>query len=116
MSDTESLFEEDDVSIDRELITVVRTNRFLYDKTEKLYANVSVKTEAWTQIGASLTHPLEGPVAEKRFYALRQRFGKERKEGCAVYAEVWSWSGPAHIYTNLGVIQGFNIPGGYHQT
>lgn len=60
MSDTESLFEEDNVNIDRELIAVVRANQFLYDKTEKLYANVSVKTEAWTQIGASLTHPLEG--------------------------------------------------------
>ncbi|KMQ83095.1 hypothetical protein RF55_20942, partial [Lasius niger] len=80
MWETESLFEEDDVSIDRELIAVVRANRFLYDKTEKLYANVNVKTEAWTQIGASLTHPLEGPVAEKRFYALRQRLGKERRK------------------------------------
>jgi len=32
----------------------------LYDKTEKLYANGNVKTEAWTQIDTSLTHPLEG--------------------------------------------------------
>jgi len=49
-----------EISIDRELIAVIRVNRFLYDKTEKFYANDNVKTEAWTQIGASLTHPLEG--------------------------------------------------------
>lgn len=63
MSDTESLFEdfnEDVISTDRELIAMVRANRFLYDKTEKLYANGNVKTEAWVQIGASLTHPLKG--------------------------------------------------------
>ena len=58
MSDTESVFEED--STDQELIAVVRVNRFLYDKTEKLYANVEVKTNAWAQISASLTNPLEG--------------------------------------------------------
>jgi|GEM_PF-5179544 len=66
MSDTDSFFSESEIStdleisIDRELIAVVRVNRFLYDKTEKLYANSNVKTEAWTQIDASLTHPLEG--------------------------------------------------------
>jgi len=66
MSDTDSFFSENEIStyleisIDRELIAVVRVNRFLYDKTEKLYANSNAKTEAWTQIGASLTHPLEG--------------------------------------------------------
>jgi len=48
------------ISIDRKLIAVVRVNRFLYNKIEKLYANNNVKTEAWIQIGASLTHPLEG--------------------------------------------------------
>ncbi|XP_032689889.1 uncharacterized protein LOC116853120 [Odontomachus brunneus] len=79
MSDTELFFEED-ISIDRELIAVVRANRFLYDKTEKLYANGDVKTEAWKQVGASLTNPIEGPAAEKRFYVLRQRFGKERRK------------------------------------
>ncbi|XP_032690169.1 uncharacterized protein LOC116853281 [Odontomachus brunneus] len=59
MSDTELFFKED-ISIDRELIAVVQANRFLYDKTEKLYANGDVKTEAWKQIGASLTNPIEG--------------------------------------------------------
>ncbi|XP_032683624.1 uncharacterized protein LOC116849967 [Odontomachus brunneus] len=79
MSDTELFFEED-ISIDRELIVVVRANRFLYNKTEKLYANGDVKTEAWKQVGASLTNPIEGPAAEKRFYVLRQRFGTERRK------------------------------------
>lgn len=60
MSDMESLCAEDELSSDRELIAVVRVNRFLYDKTEKLYANGEVKAAAWTQIGASLTHPVEG--------------------------------------------------------
>ncbi|KYQ46187.1 hypothetical protein ALC60_14821 [Trachymyrmex zeteki] len=69
-----------EIRINRELIAVVRCNRFLYDKTEKLYANANVKTEAWRQIGASLTHPLEGFAAEKRFYTLRQHFGKERRK------------------------------------
>ncbi|XP_029678810.1 uncharacterized protein LOC115244930 [Formica exsecta] len=76
----ESFCAEDELSSDRELIAVVRVNRFLYDKTEKLYSNGEVKAAAWTQIGASLTHPVEGLVAEKRFYALRQRFGKERRK------------------------------------
>ncbi|XP_077271273.1 uncharacterized protein LOC143904724 [Temnothorax americanus] len=82
MSDMEltEYLSEDELSSDKELIAVVRVNRFLYDKTEKLYANVNVKTAAWIQVGASLTHPLEGPAAEKRFYALRQRFGKERRK------------------------------------
>ncbi|KYN17595.1 hypothetical protein ALC57_10110 [Trachymyrmex cornetzi] len=87
MSETECFIYENEsfdndleVNIDRELIAVVKVNRFLYDKTEKLYANGTVKNEAWAQIGASLTHPLEGIVAEKRFYNLRQRFGKERRK------------------------------------
>lgn len=84
MSDNESLFEEydeeDEINDQRELIAVVRCNPFLYNKTEKLYANGDVKTNAWTQIGASLTHQLKGKIAEKKFYALRQRFGKERRK------------------------------------
>lgn len=67
MSDTDTFMENEistdldfEVSIDRELIAVVRVNRFLYDKTEKLYTNGNVKAEAWSQIGASLTYPLEG--------------------------------------------------------
>ncbi|KAM0730278.1 hypothetical protein ACS0PU_004155 [Formica fusca] len=82
MSDMESLCAKDVLSSDRELIAVVRVNRFLYDKTEKLYANGEVKAAAWAQIGASLTHPVEGLVAEKRFYALRQRFGKHQLGSC----------------------------------
>lgn len=68
MSDTELFFEEDEVEVNeeleiinsRELIAIVRLNRFLYDKTEKLYSNGNMKTEAWAQVGASLTHPIEG--------------------------------------------------------
>jgi len=47
-----------EVNIDHELIAIVKINRFLYDKTEKLYANGNVKTKA--QIDASLAYPLEG--------------------------------------------------------
>ncbi|XP_024877803.1 uncharacterized protein LOC112458412 [Temnothorax curvispinosus] len=75
--DSEQYEDEQD---DRELITWVKANSFLYNKSEKLYSNNEVKNSAWDAIGNNLTNKKTGPEAEHRFFQLRQRFGRERKK------------------------------------
>lgn len=45
---------------DKELITIVRANPFLYNKSEKLYSNNEMKRLAWTTIGNSLSKKKTG--------------------------------------------------------
>ncbi|XP_071645973.1 uncharacterized protein [Temnothorax longispinosus] len=75
--DSEQYEDEQD---DRELITWVKANSFLYNKSEKLYSNNEVKNSAWDAIGNNLTNKKTGSEAEHRFIQLRQRFGRERKK------------------------------------
>lgn len=39
----EDIFQDDDELDDKELITIVRANPFLYNKSDKLYSNSEVK-------------------------------------------------------------------------
>lgn len=61
MSDVE-LISDNEEDVDLQLVTIVRNNRFLYDKTDKMYANVSLKNRVWTRIGSSLSTPIEGKL------------------------------------------------------
>lgn len=57
MSDSEN---EEVENIDFELVSAVKCNRFLFDKKEKMYANVSLKKDVWALIGKSLSCPVNG--------------------------------------------------------
>ncbi|XP_039303005.1 uncharacterized protein LOC113003433 isoform X2 [Solenopsis invicta] len=73
-------FDENDELDDQELITIVKANPFLYDKSDKLYSNSEVKRLAWATVGEGLSKKKTGTDAEHRFWQLRQRFGRERKK------------------------------------
>lgn len=51
----EDIFQDDDELNDKELITIVRANPFLYNKSDKLYSNSEVKRLAWAAIGEGLS-------------------------------------------------------------
>ncbi|KAL0120336.1 hypothetical protein PUN28_008174 [Cardiocondyla obscurior] len=92
----------DDISeskeLDKEIISIVRANRFLYNKNEKLYSNTQMKRLAWTTIGENLSKKKTGVEVEHRFAQLRQRFVKERKK--VIQSQGRSGAGASHqIYT-----------------
>ncbi|XP_071562008.1 uncharacterized protein [Temnothorax nylanderi] len=65
----------------RELIGLVRSNELLWKKRCISHKDQQMKSLCWTSIGSALTSVLSGPEAEKEFYKLRQKFGREaRKE------------------------------------
>ncbi|XP_077276110.1 uncharacterized protein LOC143904958 [Temnothorax americanus] len=65
----------------RELIGLVRSNELLWKKRCISHKDQQMKSLCWTSIGSALTSVLSGPDAEKEFYKLRQKFGREvRKE------------------------------------
>ncbi|XP_011341747.3 uncharacterized protein LOC105281892, partial [Ooceraea biroi] len=65
---------------DKELISCVKANPLLYDKSEKFYSNSKVKRVIWEDIGNNLTNKKTGAETDHRFYQLRQRFGRERRK------------------------------------
>lgn len=77
----DSAFDDDNadkIFVLKTLINLVRPNLILYQKKHKEYSDKNKKMQIWNNIGASLTPSMTGPEAEKEFYRLRQKFGKER--------------------------------------
>ncbi|CAL1681092.1 unnamed protein product [Lasius platythorax] len=65
----------------RELIGLVKSNELLWKKRCISFKDQQMKNLCWTSIGSVLTSVLSGTDAEKEFYKLRQKFGREvRKE------------------------------------
>ncbi|XP_071653141.1 uncharacterized protein [Temnothorax longispinosus] len=65
----------------RELIGLVKANECLWKKRCISHKDQQMKSLCWTSIGNVLTTVLSGPDAEKEFYKLRRKFGREvRKE------------------------------------
>lgn len=60
MSEDEQFEDYEDENDDLELITWVKANSFLYNKSEKLYSNNEVKNSAWDAIGNKLTNKKTG--------------------------------------------------------
>lgn len=53
-------YEDNDELDDKELITIVKANRFLYNKAEKLYSNTKIKRLAWNAVGEGLSKTKTG--------------------------------------------------------
>ncbi|EFN68991.1 hypothetical protein EAG_02452, partial [Camponotus floridanus] len=62
-----------------ELIAIVKANPILWDKRQKGYKNVHNKECAWASVNAMLKN-IADLDAEKEFYKIRQRYGKERRK------------------------------------
>jgi len=48
-------YDDNDELDDKDLITIVKVNPFLYNKSEKLYSNIEVNKLAWTTVREGLS-------------------------------------------------------------
>ncbi|EFN75834.1 hypothetical protein EAI_17017 [Harpegnathos saltator] len=94
-----ALESETQILVWKTLINLMQPNLILYQKKHKEYNNKSMKMQIWNNIGASLTPPMTGIDAEKTFYRLRQKFGKERRK--VIQSQARSGTGANHVPYNL---------------
>ncbi|XP_029658746.1 uncharacterized protein LOC115232765 [Formica exsecta] len=86
---------EGQIHVWRTLIELVKSNCILYQKKLKGYSKKTDKSLMWTNIGKLLVPPMTGIEAEKIFYRLRQKFGKERRK--VIQSQARSGAGADHM-------------------
>ncbi|KMQ85262.1 hypothetical protein RF55_16291 [Lasius niger] len=72
---------ENTITHQKELVAIVKANPVLWDKKQKEYSGKNFNKElaglAWAAVAEMLKNISE---AEKEFYKIRQRYGKERRK------------------------------------
>ncbi|XP_055377008.1 uncharacterized protein LOC129609140 [Condylostylus longicornis] len=64
--------------MEKKFIELVKQNRFLYDRQEKNYGNVTLKQQKWKEIADELEYPVER--IKQRWFSLRDCYRKERRK------------------------------------
>ncbi|XP_071578014.1 uncharacterized protein [Temnothorax nylanderi] len=78
--DEEEYIGDDKINRQKELVAIVKVNPPLWDKRQKAYSGKNFNKElAWDSVAEVLGN-MSGSEAEKEFYKIRQKYGKERRK------------------------------------